>query len=76
MKLTIFILLLPVVTFLVGVFGTPLIQGISFVTYLLSSVACLVWGFYISRRSRILGWLCIAVGVAPLILMLLPVRSA
>jgi hypothetical protein len=76
MKLTIFILLLPVMALLLAVFGTPLLQAVSFFTCLLSSVVCLVWGFYISRRSRFFGWLCVLAGVAPLVLMLLPVHSA
>ena len=79
MKLTIFILLLPVVAILAGWLAADRSHAFSiicFFTYLLSSVANLVWGFIISRRSRFLGWLCIAVGAVPLILLLLPVRSA
>lgn len=75
MKLTILILLLPVVTFLGMIFGAPIVQMASLFGYLLSSLVCLGWGFYISGRSRILGWLCVALGVAPLILMLLPAFS-
>lgn len=79
LKLTLFILLLPVVMFFSGALVAnythiPMLE-VFLPLYLGSSVACLLWGVYISSRSRVLGWLCVLVGVAPLILMLLPVAS-
>ncbi len=78
MKLTIFVLLLPVMIFvstLLATQGTHTFHPVLFFLWLLSSVNCLVWGFYISRRSRLLGWLCVGVGVIPLIMMMWPVVS-
>jgi hypothetical protein len=79
MRLTILILILPVVALFGGILAVdrvPMIPGICFFTWLLSSVLSLIWGFYISRRSRLLGWLCVGVGISPLIMMMWPVRSA
>jgi hypothetical protein len=79
MRLTIFILFLPVAAFFGGILAVdrvPIFQGICFFTWLLSAVVSFIWGFYISRRSRLLGWLCVGVGISPLILMMWPVISA
>jgi hypothetical protein len=54
MQLTMFILLLPVLAFLgaLPVFqAAPVLSEVCFFTWPLSSVVCLVWGFFISRRS-------------------------
>jgi hypothetical protein len=74
MKPTIFILSLPVVLFLGGVFleqyESHTLQIVHLVLLLLASLLCTVRGFYIVRRSRLLGWLCITIGGIPLILMM------
>jgi len=75
MKLTVFILSLPVVIFLTHFLAedaSDTFQLVLGLLWVLSSVFCIAWGFYISRRSRLLGWLCIVVGIIPLILMMIP----
>lgn len=81
MKLTIFILALPVMS-MVSLFLTRNINGefsevrnALVLLYFLSSAICLGWGFYISRKSHFLGYLCVVMGIMPLLLMMWPVYS-
>jgi hypothetical protein len=82
MKLTAFILALPIVALmalfwcLLDLDTSDALRMLLLVVYLASSVFCFGWGFYISRRSHFLGWLCVAIGgVLPLILILWPVHA-
>jgi hypothetical protein len=77
MKLTIFILSLPVVIFL----SLFLVEDASdtfrlalFCLWILSGLICLAWSFYISRRSRLLGWLCASIFMIQLIMAMWPVH--
>jgi hypothetical protein len=79
MKLTIFILSLPVVMFVWLLLATPssdMFRLTLFCLWILSGLICLAWSFFISRRSRLLGWLCAGVPMIQLIMMLLPARSS
>lgn len=71
-KLTIFILLLPVVTYLVGLVGTRnshTFHPAFFWAWFWASIVCLDRGFRIRRFSRILSWICIAIGIIPSIVI-------
>jgi hypothetical protein len=72
MKLTIFILLLPVATFLVGLVGTRYSHTFHptfFWVWLLSSIVCLERGFRTFRHSRVLSWSCILIGIIPFVII-------
>jgi hypothetical protein len=72
MKLTIFILLLPVTAFLIGLVGTRYSHTFHpafFWAWFLSSIICLERGFRIFRYSRSLSWTCIAVGIIPFVVI-------
>jgi hypothetical protein len=78
MKLTAFILPLPIVMFFLGSLATrssDIFQLTLFSIWLLSTFICLGWGFYISRRSRLLGWVCVGVALVQFAFMFLPVNS-
>jgi hypothetical protein len=78
MKLTVFILALPMVIFVWLLLATHISDGFRLtllLLWLVSSVICLAWGFYISRRSRLLGWLCVGVALIPLVMLMWPVVS-
>jgi len=80
MKPAVFILALPMVIYAWLLFATQDSDVFSSAFHMallslwfLSSIICLVWGFYISRRSRRLGWLCVAVAMIPLVMLVMPV---
>jgi transcriptional regulator of nitric oxide reductase len=78
MKLTMFILPLTVVMFfwvLLATQSSHTFQATLFSLWLLSAFVCLGWGIYISRRSRLLGWLCVGVVLVQFIFVFLPVTS-
>jgi hypothetical protein len=72
MKLTMLILLLPVMAFLVGLVGTRFSHTFHpafFWVWFLSSIICLERGFRIFRHGRLLGWTCIANGIIPFVVL-------
>jgi hypothetical protein len=72
LKLTIFIVSLNVATYYFGwlvAHFSPTFHPALFWAYFLSSIVCVERGQYILRRDRHLGWLCIAMGVIPLIIV-------
>jgi hypothetical protein len=79
MKLTAFILALPIVVLiscLLSIHASPTFRMTLLMVYFASSVFCFGWGFYISRRSSLLGWLCVVVGgVLPLIVIVWPAEA-
>jgi hypothetical protein len=78
MKLTIFILSLPVAMFICLALATRASDEFRmalFGLWILSGLFCFGWSFYISRRSRLLGWLCASVPMIQLIGMMWPVYS-
>jgi hypothetical protein len=75
MRFTILILLLPFLMFLgllLAVDHSDAAIPPLWILWLISVVVCLAWGFYISRRRRFLGWLCVGVALLHFILLLLP----
>jgi hypothetical protein len=67
MKPTTFILLLPLATAFCLVSATShRLNHILVPLWIASSIFCFIWGFYISRHSRLLGWLCLLVALAQL----------
>jgi hypothetical protein len=72
LKLTIFIVSLTVATFFLGWLVTQFSHTFHpalFWAYFLSSIVCLERGRYILKRDRLLGWLCIVIGIIPLIMV-------
>jgi drug/metabolite transporter (DMT)-like permease len=47
-------------------------SSISFFAWMVSAAVCLAWGTIVSSRNRRLGWICVAVTAAQLILAILP----
>jgi hypothetical protein len=75
MRLTILFLLLPVVMFFGFLFVLDHSDALAlplFILWMLTAVVCLAWGFYISRRHRLLGWLCVGVALLQFVLAFLP----
>jgi hypothetical protein len=76
MKLaTIAFLLMPVVMFawlLSATRSSHTFQPVLFWLCLLSVFICLVWGLFISSRSRIFGWLCIGAALIYLAVVVWP----
>jgi len=71
-KLTVFILALPVMfcgLVFLHVSADEAIQSEVFNLWILSSLVCIAWVFYLFRYNRIWGWICFAVGIAPFVLM-------
>jgi len=72
MKLTKFIASLTVLSWLVGWLVAHITQKFYpafYWVYLLSSIACLERGIHIRKQSWRLGWLCIVLGLIPLIVV-------
>ena len=78
-RVTILILLLPVIIFfgwillqpILGKLGDSLIP-IWFTIWMLTTLLCLVWGFFIFYRYRRLAWGCFVIALLQVILALLP----
>jgi len=76
MKPTIFVILLPVIILVWDYLGTAsnhTFNNSLFALWMSSALFCLGWGFYISQKSRFLGWLCIGAVLIQFVLVLLPV---
>jgi hypothetical protein len=76
--ITILFLLLPAVIWLWLLQATRsshTFQPELFYTWIASAFICLAWGFYISRRSRVLGWLCVVAAFIYLIAVVWPFVS-
>jgi hypothetical protein len=74
MKLTPFILLLPFLILSTVWFGRSFcirFGAAMFIVWILSTIACFGWGVYISRQHRFLGWLCVAVGIVQIAILLM-----
>jgi cytochrome b len=71
MNFTPLILLFPVAAFYLASSGR--FRDVVPVVWILSIIICLGWGVYISRTSRFLGWLCVAVALIMIFFMLMPV---
>jgi hypothetical protein len=74
MKLTIFILALPLIGIWLAIgtkweFGAALGSAL-LLLWILSGVFCFGWSFYISRRYRLLGWLCVVIPIIQLIVLM------
>ena len=72
MKLTIFILSLPVAIYFLGLLvtqSTHTFHAALFWAWFLTSIVCIERGRYILGRSRFLGWLCIGIGIIPFIVL-------
>jgi len=74
MKLTPIILLLPVASFYFA-WSEAIGVAAMLTLWILSIVVCLGWGVYVSRQSRLLGWLCVVVALIQLFIMLMPVTA-
>jgi hypothetical protein len=78
MKLTVLVLLLPLMTFLCGVFLLPRDAGNAVVAtflvwWLLTAVVCFGRGCFIFRRHGGLAWCCFGVVFLQVVLAILPV---
>ena len=76
MKLTPFILLLPFLILSTALFGRSYcvrFGAVMFIAWLLSTVVCFGWGFYIYRQHRFVGWLCLVVSSIQFFILLMPV---
>lgn len=81
MKLTIFILLLPVVIFASGLLmiqrpaSDAMIQTFLGI-WALASLACFFRGFFILRQHRILAWCCFVIALLQTIFAVLPALAS
>jgi hypothetical protein len=81
MKLTISILILPVVIFLAGISLIP--RGAGFIwiqlflgVWALASLLCFIHGFFIFRQHQRLAWCCFVVATVQLVLAILPALAS
>ncbi len=71
---TVFAIVIPLAIFWECViYKSPSILAYSM--WIFFTVLCLVWGLRVMSRSRLAGWLCIAVAVSQFGLQLLPLFS-
>jgi cytochrome bd-type quinol oxidase subunit 2 len=80
MRLTIFILLLPVVMFFVFVFllrshASDMLELPFFIFWILTALVCFVRGLFIFRQHRRLAWCCFGVTLLQFILAILPLLA-
>jgi len=80
MRLTVLILLLPVVTFLSGLWLLPrdvgdAVVGAFLVWWLLTTVVCFVRGCFIFRHHRRLAWCCFGVVLLQFFLGIVPLMG-